>query len=163
MKYIGVKHYFLNLTFSTITSELFVLQQRIWQLTSSCFIRGDESRIPSFAHKKTNFKIGPFAKFGILDQVRSKLVILGVIRFGATIQTIWYPFPSSIAFGWKVIGKRVISLQGYHGPCRKFTWTEVTKIKKIRKISYVGIHCIYVLHPERLEIFGLKLCSQHDL
>ena len=96
---------FQTLSFSTITSELFVLQQRIWHHRVS--LVETNRAISNFAKK--NIKIWPPAKFGITGQIRSKLVILGIIRFGATRQAIWCQCHSSFTFGSKVTGKRVIS------------------------------------------------------
>ena len=63
--------------------------------------------------KKTNFKIYPPAHFRVTGQIRSKLVILGIIRFGATRSTLWYSFHSSIIFGSKAMGNWVTSSLGY--------------------------------------------------
>ena len=85
-----------------------------------------------FLTKKVNFKIWPRAKLGVTGQVRSKWVILGIIRFGATRQTLWYHFQSPNTTGSKVIGRKIISSYDYNGLGRKLTWPKVTKMKNRR-------------------------------
>ena len=72
-----------TLRFSTITFDLFVLQQRIWHHRVS--LAEANQVLPNFA-ENFNVKIWPPDQFGMTGQIRSKSVILGIIRFGATRQ-----------------------------------------------------------------------------
>ena len=59
-------------------------------LTSPCLFSWDKSSDTQFYPKKVKIKIWPPGQFGVTGQIRSKLVILGIIRFGVTRITLWY-------------------------------------------------------------------------
>ena len=100
-----------------------------------------------FLTKKVNFKIWPRAKFGVTGQVRSKWVILGIIRFGATRQTLWYHFQSPTTTGSKVIDRKVISSYGYNELGRKLTWPEARNYQALSGdvLTRAGPGCIWTL------------------
>ena len=70
---------FQTLRSSTITFKMLVLQQRIWHHHVSLVEASPV--IPNFAQK---FKMWPPVQCGVTGQIRSKLAILDIIRFGAT-------------------------------------------------------------------------------
>ena len=128
------KHY-LRFPQTTITSELFALQQRIWHHRVS--LVKTNPVISNFARNKKqlqNFTSRPI-RGDWSDQVKAGhiclvIFILSIIWFGVTRQTRWYSFHSSITFGSKVMGKRVEFPHGViNGRGRKLTWPEVTKMK----------------------------------
>ena len=75
-----------GLSFSTITFELLSYSNK-FDIIAFLSLR----QIPNDTHfwtKKPIFQIWPLAQAGVTGQIRSKLVILGIIRFVATRQTI---------------------------------------------------------------------------
>ena len=69
---------FQTLRFSSITSKIWVLQRRIWHHRVLSL-----RQIECYPISQKKIKIWP-AQFGFTGQSRSQLVILGIIRFGAT-------------------------------------------------------------------------------
>ena len=131
---LGVKMYWGQAPFSNLKffyNNFRSIGTTATSLKPSCFSRWKKNRVILHFAKKS--QVWPTAHFGVIGQIRSKLVILGIIRFGAKRQTLWYPFHLSITFGLKVMCRIVIfPIELYNGLCRKFTWSEVTKLKNAK-------------------------------
>ena len=96
---------FKAISCSLITFELLVLDQQISHNLNHVFLVEMNRVIPNFPPKSSFQNL--ISANGVTGQVISKLFIIGVIRLGATRQTVCYKFCSSITFGSKVMGIRV--------------------------------------------------------
>ena len=111
--------------FFPINFKLLVLEQRMQRGRVSL---ADINRvIPNFA-QKVNFKSWPPAQLGVTGQVRSTLVILGIIRFVAARQTFWYQLHLSITFFQNLWGIRKEPSFTYFQKEREFFNRNVTLI-----------------------------------
>ena len=155
-KFTGLKHFFSNLTFSSMTSELLVVEQQIWY--HRIFLVETNWVVPNFVKKKY-CKVSSPVKFRVTFHVMSKLVILVSIDSEPRETNTWVPLSLVYHFRFKS-----------HGHMSNFphwvimewvqNWPDLRSLKwKLRSIHAVGIHSSI----SSWKFPNIRTIPQHDL